>query len=463
MAAEPMSGVDAAWLHMDRAENTADVVAVLRLEGRLSASRLRRLVEGRLLAHRRFRQRVVDGALGRPAWRRATISLERHVREVRLGAGAGALDEYVSAVASEPLDLRRPPWRIHLVHLPRGSAIVAKLHHCMADGFALVAVLLSLADEPGGARRRPRARGARGLAALAEPREALRAAARDPRRAAALVRTAAATALALGRMIALRPEPATSLKRPLAGSRRVACSRPLPLPPVRAAARERGVTVHEILAAALAGALHAWLRTCPAGGEPPRDVRALVPVNLRRPGTEEALGNAFGLVFLDLPLAASPADAADAADAADGRVALVHARMHALRGSADALASYAVLSCLGRVPTAVERAVNAFFTAKASLVLTSVPGPRRRLSLAGHRVDHLMFWVPHPASLGLGVSILTYAGEVVIGVRADSAVMPEPAVLVRLFEEGLGAIVPGCATRASGRHLAMRSSGGPPV
>jgi diacylglycerol O-acyltransferase len=56
-----------------------------------------------------------------------------------------------------------------------------------------------------------------------------------------------------------------------------------------------------------------------------------------------------------------------------------------------------------------------------------------------------MFWVPHPASLGLGVSILTYAGEVVIGVRADSAVMPEPAVLVRLFEEGLGAIVPGCA------------------
>jgi diacylglycerol O-acyltransferase len=127
------------------------------------------------------------------------------------------------------------------------------------------------------------------------------------------------------------------------------------------------------------------------------------------------------------------------------RVALVHARMRALKGSADALASYLVLSGLGNVPTALERAVNAFFTTKASLVLTSVPGPHLRLRLAGHRLDRMMFWVPHPASLGLGVSILTYAGEVVVGVRADTAMMPDPARFVRRFEEELGAIVPGCA------------------
>jgi diacylglycerol O-acyltransferase / wax synthase len=53
-----------------------------------------------------------------------------------------------------------------------------------------------------------------------------------------------------------------------------------------------------------------------------------------------------------------------------------------------------------------------------------------------------MFWVPHPALLGVGVSILSYAGEVRIGVRADAAAMPDPADLVTWFGmelEALGA------------------------
>ncbi len=454
MTAEPMSAIDAAWLQMDRPVNTADVVAVLRLSGRLSVSRLRRLVQQRLLSYRRFRQRIVRGGLGRPTWRAATVSLERHVVEGRIGAEPGALDAYVSAVASEPLDLRRPPWRIHLVHVPRGSAVVAKLHHCIADGFALVAVLLSLAEAPARRRRHThpqRARGVLELALLGDPRAALRTATGDPLRAAAIVRDAAAVSLAIGKMIAMPPDPDTRLKRPLVGDRRVACSRPLPVAPIREAARVRGVTVHEILGAALSGALADWFRARGGDGAPPREVRALVPVNLRPPGTEAALGNAFGLVFLDLPLSAA---------SADERVALFHERMRALKGSADALATYLVLACLGNVPIALERAVNAFFTTKASLVLTSVPGPHGRLRLAGHRVDQLMFWVPHPASLGLGVSILTYAGEVVVGVRADSAVMPVPALLVRRFEEELCAIVPACA-RGRGGGRSPRPAGAP--
>jgi diacylglycerol O-acyltransferase len=38
--------------------------------------------------------------------------------------------------------------------------------------------------------------------------------------------------------------------------------------------------------------------------------------------------------------------------------------------------------------------------------------------------------VPHPSTLGLGVSILSYAGEVRVGARADIAVMPDPHALV---------------------------------
>ena len=70
------------------------------------------------------------------------------------------------------------------------------------------------------------------------------------------------------------------------------------------------------------------------------------------------------------------------------------------------------------------------------------PGPRERLHLAGHEIERIMFNVPHPATLGLGVSILSYAGEVRIGVRADVAVMPDPGAFVRRVVAEIDAIRP---------------------
>jgi diacylglycerol O-acyltransferase len=83
--------------------------------------------------------------------------------------------------------------------------------------------------------------------------------------------------------------------------------------------------------------------------------------------------------------------------------------------------------------------VNAFFAGKAALAVTNVPGPDARLALAGSRIGSVMFWVPHPSLLGLGVSVLSYAGELRLGVRADAAVMRDPADLVDRAERELEA------------------------
>ena len=48
---------------------------------------------------------------------------------------------------------------------------------------------------------------------------------------------------------------------------------------------------------------------------------------------------------------------------------------------------------------------------------------------------YLMFWVPHPARLGVGLSILSYAGKVIVGVRFDEAVTKNPGRFVELFEQ----------------------------
>jgi len=417
---EPMGKVDTAWLHMDRPENTADVVAMLSLAEPMGLARVRRLMTERLLPFARFRQRVLgDGLLGGAVWEEdPRFSIDRHVvrRRLRRG-GTAALQDLVGEVATEPLDPAHPPWRMILADgFGEGSAVVVKIHHCVADGFALVRVLLSLADER--PAEHPPARRAPSYRDLAfGPRD--------------LVQHAASFAGSLARIVALPSDPPTSLKRPLSGLRHAAWSEGVPLALLQEAAHGRGATVNDLLVAALTGALRGHLA---AAGEPVNrtDVRALVPVNLRPPGAfAPELGNRFGLVFLALPVHARTAES---------RLGAVRTRMEELKGSPDAVVTHAVLGALGAIPRAAEQPIADFFTRRASLVVTNLPGPKRHLHLGGNRIDSVMFWVPHPALLGVGVSILSYAGEVRIGVRADAAVMPDPADLVARFGKELRAL-----------------------
>ena len=443
---ERMSGIDAAWFRMDRPENAADVVALLAFRDLPALPRLQRLLDERLLAFPRFRQRAVRGSLaGGDAWQEdPAFSLDRHVLSHRLDTrDPHALQHLVSEIASEPLDPARPLWRFHLVHQEGGGAIVAKISHCMGDGFALVGLLLSLADEraetPGSRHALP---ASRRLAPWLTPGATLRAALAHPARALALGGESAALARSVARLVALPADPPTVLSRPLSGRRQTAWSQGLPLERVRSAARTLGGTVNDVLVTAVTGALR---RQLALAGERVNELelRALMPVNLR-PGPPAAgavsLGNRFGLVFLELPIrAATPTARFDA----------VRARTTALKGRPDAVATLGLLAGLGLVPV-IEPWAARFFSRKASLVITNVPGPRFPLHIAGSRIDHAMFWVPHPATLGLGVSILSYAGEVRIGVRADVAVLPRPEDLVESFEIELASLFTGGAAERHG-------------
>ena len=77
------------------------------------------------------------------------FSLDAHVRSLKLPprAGQAQLEAAASKLASTQLDPHRPLWQIHLVeHYRKGSAVIARFHHCYADGIALMRVLLSLTD-----------------------------------------------------------------------------------------------------------------------------------------------------------------------------------------------------------------------------------------------------------------------------------------------------------------------------
>jgi diacylglycerol O-acyltransferase len=294
----------------------------------------------------------------------------------------------------------------------------------MGDGFALLARLLSLSDQEPDARAAGVVHDGGGERLLA--------------RAAHLARDAGGMAAGLRNMLALPFEPPTRLRGRLSGERRVAWSKRIPLEAVKALGRRHGATVNDIVLTAVAGSLRSYLLE---HGDAPEQIRSLVPVNLRpasSPGLE-AHGNWFGLVFLALP--------SDVGERRD-RLEAIRAEMTRLKNSKEPLVALGILAALGRSPAMLGRLVRKMFARKASIVVTNVPGPKQPLRLAGQPIRDIWFWVPHPSGLACGISILSYAGGLRIGVRSDAGVVPDPDWLVRDLD-GRARSCRGCRPRPS--------------
>jgi WS/DGAT/MGAT family acyltransferase len=444
---ERMSAVDRAWLLMERPTNPMMVVALLVFARRVDYERLCAVVAERFLAFPRFRCRPVADALGARWVPQEDFDLADHVLRVALPGEGGKeeLEALVGELASTQLSAQRPLWTFHLVeNYRKGSALIIRIHHCYADGIALVRVMLSLGEPGRKTKRRPRKARSSSQAPLVDLVSQVLGAAIDavgkgvhyalhPDEAAGL-------AGELARIAILPDDPQTCLRGALTGMRHVAWTEPFALEKVRGIARALGCTINDVLVAALAGALGSYLdaRGDELNG---RTVRAAVPVNLRADAEAPiTLGNHFGLVFLELPVAIRhPLE----------RVYAVHAIMQKLKGSPQPLVTLGLLAMVGSLPAVVEEPVMATFSAKASLVASNVPGPRQPLHFAGVPATQAMFWVPQAGSIGVGVSMLTYNGEVQFGVMSDRALITQPRDVAERMRTEVENLVP--LTRAGTR------------
>jgi hypothetical protein len=84
-------------------------------------------------------------------------------------------------------------------------------------------------------------------------------------------------------------------------------------------------------------------------------------------------------------------------------------------------------------PSPLSERITAFVADKTVGVLTNVPGPTAPIALAGTQVAGVLGWVPTASDQSLGLCILSYAGEVNIGVSADAGIMPDPERLAALI------------------------------
>jgi diacylglycerol O-acyltransferase len=439
---EPLARVDHAWLRMEHPTNLMMVTGIMIFDQPLDFERLRATFEHRLLRFGRFRQRVVTSG-DESHWEAdPNFTLSAHLRRIALPAphDQRALQELVSDFMSTPIDFSKSPWQYHLIENYQGGCVLlGRLHHCLADGIALVRVLLSMTDETPDAPLSPapeaEPRASQTSGPLGTVNTTVRSAEKlvahgidsllDPARIAEAAKLGLGGAVALSRLLLMSPDPQTAFKGPLGVDKRAAWSQPLPLDDVKAIGRAVGATVNDVLLAAATGALRRYLQ---GRGEQVDglDIRAAVPVNLRPADEPLTLGNRFGLVFLTLPIGVDdPLD----------RLFDLKERMEAIKGSPEALVTFGILGTMGMAPAQLQDLGVSIFGAKATAVMTNVPGPRQTIYMAGAPIQQIMFWVPQSGRLGLGVSILSYAGEVTLGVATDVGLVPDPDQIIAGFHE----------------------------
>ena len=205
---------------------------------------------------------------------------------------------------------------------------------------------------------------------------------------------------------------------------------------IRAAAGD-GTTVNDVVLAAMAGGLRAWLAH--RGVDTPH-MRVKVPVSMHH-GDEEpsAVGNRDSFFFADLPVAEPDPRA---------RLAAVRRETELRKRDGDADALYLFFSDLAHVSRAVERRVERLAASphSFSLCVSNVPGPRGPRWILGGEVHDLYSLAEVAQRHGLRVAVFSFAGELSFGLCADADALPDLDVLAAGVADSIAEL---CAMAAS--------------
>jgi WS/DGAT/MGAT family acyltransferase len=455
---ERLRGIDAGFLYMETPAVHMHTIKAAVMDpdpgpGRhYTLEKAKRTLTDRLPLLPPLRRRVigVPWHLHHPVWiEDPDFDLDRHLSWDSLPAPGGGreLDAAISQIASVPLDRDKPLWELSIFDGLEGGrvAFVAKIHHTLADGLAAAQMLANVMDpEPGTADTRIVAPWQ--PEALPSPARLIVDALRDHlvhlRRFPALAARTARNLVALARS---QRDAAETLPRPLLDApktllngsltaRRRFVSRSLPLDTVRTLRAALGVSINDIFLGLVAGSLRAYLGR---RGEPlARPLLAEVPMALDRPGEARRLsGNRVSNLFMSL--------CTDEPDPLR-RLHKIHAAMATAKRNNEilgpemyrdwseytppapfalAMRLYARTHLANRHPPAIN------------VIVSSVPGPRQPLRLAGGSLHSIYSVGPLIEGIALNVTAWSYVDQLNVGVLACPDLVGEPEEIA----DGIGA------------------------
>ena len=383
-----------------------------------------------------FRYELIDipFKFHRAMWREnCDVDLEYHIRPWRVAAPGGRrqLDEAIGQIASTPLDRSRPLWEMYFVQgLANGRiAVVAKIHHALADGVAsanLIALGLDLqpgtdfdnqtylADVP------PR----RGALLRSAFRDHLRQIGRVP---ATLKYTAQGVNRVRRSSRKLSPEltrpftpPPSFINHKLTPERRFATAT-LSMADIKQTSKHLGVSINDLVLALSAGALRKLLLQYDGHAEHP--LLASVPVAFNS-NPQRISGNYFTGVLMPIPVHI---------DAPLARVQSAHDNAVLAKESNNLIGPELVSRWANYIPPLAFERVFGWLSERdgeqnkvLNLNISNVPGPRERGRVGGALVTEIYSVGPLTALSGLNITVWSYVDQLNISVLADGATVDDP-------------------------------------
>jgi diacylglycerol O-acyltransferase len=380
-----------------------------------------------------------------------SFDVTNHLRAAKIpgGSGVDALSGIVEGAMSDPFPAGHPAWDFTLVEGLDGGCggFVARLHHSYTDGQGAVRIAMGLFDSPEDSRPvvsepAPRLEAPEPFSAvervLADVAHEVASSFSAARRLAPWATSALRQALAnpgeltsrvdelvssLARTARSAARPGSPLLAPRSGETHVAAVE-LGLEEMRIAGKNYGGTVNDVFLAGLAGGLALYHREL---GVPFPAVKLGIPVSTR--GDGDSLQNQLQGLLVRAPLNL---------DDPCERVRLMHAMVIETRQQAWLpLVDLGAAAAL-RFPFAPT--VLAGLVRHTEVLASNLPGPPERLSLFGAKVRSLVPFGPRAGS-ALNLTLLSYAGDVAIGVNADTAAVSELGLFVECLRAGFDEVL----------------------
>lgn len=477
-----LTGFDSSFLHMERDSVHMHVGACMVFAG--DPPDYEELVEeitARLHLVPRYRQRLafVPYGQGRPVWvDDPHFHATYHIRQTALPRPGGddELKRLCGRVFSQALDRGRPLWELWLVEglADDRFALLSKTHHALVDGLSgvdVATVLLNTSPDPAPVAPPERPWVARPLPTKAQlladallerataPEEivrGVRATMRGPRAVASKVAEALA-GLGATAWAGLRAAPASPFNVRIGPHRRFTWVQS-DLAQFKAVKDSFGGTVNDVVLAAVAGAVGAYMRL---HGDPTDGVvlKAMVPVSVRADVERGALGNRVAAMWAPLPVGITePVE----------RYLTVSRAIEGIKESGQAVGAEVLTGLTGfPPPTIMAQAARLVAHQRMfNLVVTNVPGPQRPLYLLGRELQAIYPKVPLAANTALGIAIMSYNGKLDFGLVSDYDALTDLETLAgelrsaidELFAAAGAPPSPGRATRGRERS-AVRALG----
>lgn len=438
-----LSSLDAAFLYLERKECPMHIASTSIFDGELGYEELIKHIGDRIHAIPRYLQKVVPDPfnLGHPTWEYdEDFDIRNHIFEINAGSSVSRTEliDLAGRLLSTLMDRKKPLWELYLVHNIEGagSAMIAKVHHCMVDGISgvdLIKIIFDITPEGSDPPPKPQTRPAapkpdptrvfldsllgamqEGMNRFTEMQAGLLHLTQSMLNPQGLEKL---PNLSTALPAAVTPPPILPFNGKCSGERRLAWSE-FSFSDARRIRGVLGGTVNDVVLTVLSESVKRYVKDhgqSPAG----RVVRFMVPVSLRQKDQRGALGNMISFVPIEIPLDID--DLRERFNEVNRKTVLMkEARLaegFGVVGAMYSLLPAPIQSILGAVADLPFPPFN--------MVATNVPGPQIPLFLAGRKLVAQYPYVPVGYGLGLGCAIFSYNQVLYFGLSSDAQAMPD--------------------------------------